>query len=467
HTYHADEPTKVEAVRKGRPNFRHPALLVQAARVPVAVLGLGDDPQGITRAGRFVSAVAGAMLAGLAYVLARQASAGRGWAALAGLAVATSPIVVVHAHYFKEDVVFAAMTFLALACLGPFVRKPDDPRVWALGIATGLALSSKYAAAVLLPVYAVVLLVNRPRGARAALFGRLGWALLIALGVFLLINYPALLRIKRFWAGLAYETVHAVTGHGSVSVGPLEYWLGFHLRFSLIDGMTLAVAFVGVASLLVLATRFRALSPSIQGLVLFTVIYYLATELSPMKTFPAYVRYMVPVAAALIVCACVAADRSARAWRPAVFVIAPGLVAAFAWAALDAGRLVYHLDRDTRATARQWVLDRGLNVKGDHYSGVDWRAWSLPRLDPATERATGVDAFVGSSFMYDRVYFAMRLSDLGEEVRGTHAQYEKLFRLPYVEFRPAYRTFAFSNPVIRVIDLRAPVPSSDPAPAAR
>jgi hypothetical protein len=30
----------------------------------------------------------------------------------------------------------------------------------------------------------------------------------------------------------------------------------------------------------------------------------------------------------------------------------------------------------------------------------------------------------------------------------------ELFARPYVEIAPAYRSFAFSNPVIRIIDMR-------------
>jgi hypothetical protein len=54
--------------------------------------------------------------------------------------------------------------------------------------------------------------------------------------------------------------------------------------------------------------------------------------------------------------------------------------------------------------------------------------------------------------MYDRYSTAARLHDRRAEI--TDAHYRDLFTLPYVEFAPAYRTFAFSNPVIRIVDLR-------------
>ena len=74
-------------------------------------------------------------------------------------------------------------------------------------------------------------------------------------------------------------------------------------------------------------------------------------------------------------------------------------------------------------------------------------------MDPAAWRAKGVDYLVASSFMYDRYTTGAQLRNRRREIYQTHARYTELFTLPYVEFAPAYRTFAFSNPVIRIIDL--------------
>jgi hypothetical protein len=82
-------------------------------------------------------------------------------------------------------------------------------------------------------------------------------------------------------------------------------------------------------------------------------------------------------------------------------------------------------------------------------------------LDPAEWRAKGVDYLVASSFMYDRYTTGAKLRNRRPEIYRTHERYTELFTLPYVEFAPAYRTFAFSNPVIRIIDLRASISRED------
>src|SRR5262249_32081928 len=88
------------------------------------------------------------------------------------------------------------------------------------------------------------------------------------------------------------------------------------------------------------------------------------------------------------------------------------------------------------------------------YSSEGVSVRSLTELDPAAWRAKGVDYLVASSFMYDRYVTGAQLRNQRPVIYWTHERYKSLFQLPYVEFAPACRTFAFSNPVIRIIDLR-------------
>lgn len=57
---------------------------------------------------------------------------------------------------------------------------------------------------------------------------------------------------------------------------------------------------------------------------------------------------------------------------------------------------------------------------------------------------------VASSFHYDRYQLGTKLQNQRD------AGYEFLFRYPYAEIRPDYKSFAFSNPVLRIVDLRQP-----------
>jgi hypothetical protein len=65
----------------------------------------------------------------------------------------------------------------------------------------------------------------------------------------------------------------------------------------------------------------------------------------------------------------------------------------------------------------------------------------------------GSDFLVVSSFQYDRFLEVANLQGQDSRVYEQAEEFRKLFELPFKEFRPAYRSFAFSNPVIRVVQL--------------
>jgi hypothetical protein len=62
-----------------------------------------------------------------------------------------------------------------------------------------------------------------------------------------------------------------------------------------------------------------------------------------------------------------------------------------------------------------------------------------------------------SSFNYERFFIGAEWWGQQPKVYKTHKKYMQLFSYPYREIIPAYKTFAFSNPVIRIIDIRDPV----------
>jgi hypothetical protein len=68
-----------------------------------------------------------------------------------------------------------------------------------------------------------------------------------------------------------------------------------------------------------------------------------------------------------------------------------------------------------------------------------------------------------SSFVYQRFAVGAALDAQAPAVHAAHRRFEELFALPYTEFAPDYRSFAFSNPVVRIIDLR-PAPHTSPSP---
>ena len=117
-------------------------------------------------------------------------------------------------------------------------------------------------------------------------------------------------------------------------------------------------------------------------------------------------------------------------------------------------QLIYHLSHDTRDLAVEWIAQSGKNVKGELYTTFDRRIRTVSSLDIRSERKAGVEYLLVSNFMYDRIMIANRLQQCPDAIRQAYAIYQNLFQLPYIEIKPAHRSFAFSNPTIRIIDIR-------------
>ncbi len=302
--YHPDEPGKAAQVIKAdgsaleqaylwggeRPegessfNFRHPQLMLSATRLAVALTGTPYEPQAVVEMGRFTSALLAALavvaLLQLAYLLEGPA------AALAvGLTVTFSKSLLVYAHYLKEDATLAfglAVFFLALAWFWK-TRRPASQ--WALGVASGLALSGKYVGAVA-PLLAIPFLLSPgvaeagPRGRRAL---RAGIGLAVATT---LCNLPMLSEFHVLLSGLGYEMNHATTGHsGAVHT----FFQDFYLRAFAMQVVWPVAILAGAQALLVFAARPRG-DAMAKLLVAFPVGYALFLQTSAIVSQ----RYLLP-----------------------------------------------------------------------------------------------------------------------------------------------------------------------------
>ena len=130
-----------------------------------------------------------------------------------------------------------------------------------------------------------------------------------------------------------------------------------------------------------------------------------------------------------------------------------------AWPLRDSVLLSYHFDRDTRAIAQTWLEERNATAICERYSVNQFRP-DRQRVRCAAKftvedlNNSDADYLVLSSFQYGRFLEGIQMSGQTNYVYSKGRRYEKLFELPYTEIRPAHRSFAFSNPVIRIIDLR-------------
>ena len=185
------------------------------------------------------------------------------------------------------------------------------------------------------------------------------------------------------------------------------------------------------------------------------VTAYVLHEAFPTKPFPDFMRYVLPIVPPLLIVAygslSLLGPRLARtgAWSlvPAVVVLSLALPA---W---ETVRLVRHLQDDTRRYVAIWLAAQRGTAKLERYAGTRFDVELLPLLGLDAERAAGTQSLVAGSFTYDRFRFVAGRRFQRRHVLDIYRAYGRLFEYPCREFRPTYKSFAFSNPTIRVIDI--------------
>lgn len=452
--YHPDEVKKTRYIRDYTQDFQHPLLILQLGRLANAVFQLTDLSQIVVMA-RTLSAVYATVATAILYLLLRDLLAWR-YRILATLAFGTSPIVVVHAHYLKEDLLLTCMVLLSLPCLFRFLQEPDRRNSLLLGVTMGLALSTHYKALLLLPFAFGAIAVSRFRGS-ALRYTRLGLTLLLALVVFLVINYPLVTQGTIFRQGLGHSVTNVVEGQ-RIPIEPLEYFFTFHLWFSIVPGLTGVMTVVALASILYFLTRWRTLPDSDRVLLLLLLVFHVAIESSKFKPPPDFMRYVLPEVPVLIYFAFkgLQALEGQRRLSPAPW-FAGGLAVLVIVIPLQTSlRLDYHMQPDTRDRAIATIVAEPRLTIFEQYAAPSFGIESLAQLDIDELRRRGVTYLVASSFEYDRFFHAATLRNHPAWVRDWVAAYQRFFRYPYVEVRPEYRSFGFNNPTIRIIDIRKP-----------
>jgi dolichyl-phosphate-mannose-protein mannosyltransferase len=209
---HADEPSKAIAVLNHHNNYSYSLLMLHIVRAANAVAGLAD-PQQVAELGRACAVFAGAAAMFVTFLLAREvlpAPVALGVAA----ATAATPLVTVHARYFKEDIFLLLFILLSLLALLHALKAPTRARAILLGLAVGLAAATKYVAIIMVPFAVLVLLIGLSGVADWRKFVRLsGVVALAALAAFALIHAPVLWDFAQFKLAFATGLRQAETGH--------------------------------------------------------------------------------------------------------------------------------------------------------------------------------------------------------------------------------------------------------------
>lgn len=449
--YHADELKKVHFIKNDIQDFYHPVLLLQISRVANFFCQF-EDPLSVVRLGRTISALAGTAIVFIGYLLARRRMGITGSFFVAAM-LALSPVLVVHAHYLKEDMLFAFFLLLSLYLLLRLLDKPSTWRKIALGAALGACYSSKYMGIVLLPIFlAAPFFLRIP--SKKLFYKNFLPSSYIAIAVFLIINFPLFSHFHQFLSGLSYEINHVFVGYvglaGRYAVGIDEYFLGFHLRFSLLPGITLIPLLLGCAYLLYHLFHWKSAADEERLFSVTLLVYYLLLEIAPLKDIVDSMRYTIPLTFFLIY---FAVQGARTLYKKKRYLLGPLLLTyGLSLTLVDSSRLVYYLHHDTRKEAQKWMEQHPGLAKGDYFA-TQVSGTIVPLLDPHKEKERGIQYLLASSFCYDRTTFAYNLKSHSDNIDKLNSMYQTLFQLPCIEIKPAYKTFAYSNPTIKIINI--------------
>jgi hypothetical protein len=446
-----DEPSKAFQAAALRPlNYNHPLLMLELARAANAVAGF-TDLQAVVELGRTLAVLAGGLAIFATFLLACQVLPAP-VALAAALATAVLPATTVHARYFKEDVFALPFLLIALIVLIETLKEPTRARGLMLGGAIGLAAAAKYVAFIALPFAVAFLLLDAPT--KEVMRARLTLCALVALAalaVLTVIELPALINYSRFLASLDGNLAHATFGH-DVRL-PLSLTFGvFHLRQSLLPGLGWPLVILG---LLGLAAPWLAPPERRRPLLvisLFTLLWYAVHEVSPLKPYPGFARYMLPLAPLLVILGSAFIYELARRRWPesASALIAAGVLLAAAAPALYLSlRINAPEEQNPRHVISTLDLGDAGRVAFDSYTRFDGPIGRLGNGPPDT---TTADVFVTSSFRYAR-FAAANTSAQRALTRDTVDRYVVLFEKPYLEVTNNRPSYAFFNPVLRIVAL--------------
>ncbi|MFN7171624.1 MAG: ArnT family glycosyltransferase [Fimbriimonadaceae bacterium] len=248
--------------------------------------------------GRIVSAIAGAWIATLVFLVLRRFS-GLFGASLGAAAIIVAPALVVHSRFATPDMLAAALAatscFFALKLiptdfkLGTKIAEPANLRfaVWA-GVFAGLSAGTKYSGVLALVALGAVLICLRPPN-----WIRLGGLAVGATVLAFLISTPgALINTQAFLSGVGYELAKSGEGHGLIFVGTAPGWL-FHTT-NLFTGFGMILVILSVIGLY-LGVRSRQVWAIALSAVL--IVFFLSIATAEVK----FMRYTFPLLFSLAV----------------------------------------------------------------------------------------------------------------------------------------------------------------------
>jgi hypothetical protein len=232
----------------------------------------------------------------------------------------------------------------------------------------------------------------------------------------------------------------------------LTYGL-FHLQRSLLPGIGAPLLTLGLLGFITPWLAPPERRRPLLVLAAFAALWLLVHEIAPFKPFPNFQRYMVPVVPLLVILGAAFVYELCRRLHPAWSTTATTAVilAAAAPALYSALRIAGPPEEDLRRIVPPVVLRDTPNAAFDHYATLGGAGGqSAVRGTPPAEHTS---ILVTSNLTYDR-YGGFGSADVQpHETRGRAAAYRNLFTHPYLELSNGRPTFAFFNPVLRIVAL--------------
>lgn len=213
--------------------WRYPPLLAELLAVDRGLRPCeGCEHAVFLLRGRWLSAIVSALGAGLLVLAGRRVGLRLWAAALAGLVLAWSPLLVRLGRYATPDALMTALVAFGVWAAAGVVRHGRWRDYLLGGLAVGLAAGAKYNAALIFVMILAAHLLSRPKQLGA-------WGRLLAAGGVSLVSFAGILAwpwagLETFLSGLRYEWRHYGKGHdgfdcANAAKEALAYLFGFAL----------------------------------------------------------------------------------------------------------------------------------------------------------------------------------------------------------------------------------------------
>ena len=452
HWYHADETKKLRFLNSfrnsvlGKHDFHHPLLMIQLGRITNLIY---EPFLGTMTSLRLVSVFSGSLILIFSYLISERIRNNKfGWFYILNLCL--MPILVIHAHYFKEDMIYTAFSLGSIWAFFKFIDNPNIKNNFILCICLGLTISSQYKGFLLPIIFFLFILIFYKNERKKIVLKNLCFVFFISIILFLVINYPIFFQPKVFLKGVIFQLQHISDGH-LIKTRSTDYFFTFHLFKSLMPGMTPLVASFSILSLIYYIRNWFKLLLIEKFFIFYILIFYLIHEISPTKPPPDFMRYMIPIIAPLIFLNCKLVFKILEKNKYLGLILAITLLVG---PLIESILLTKNLKHDTRELAADYFIKYKSKIIGEKYTQQFPEVRSLVRKPISEYQNDGIRYLVASSFEYQRFIDTIENHTQQNEVVHEYYQtYINLFKYPYIEIKPRYKSFAFSNPIIRIIDI--------------